>query len=133
MGLVPKIRGRKAILPGGIVAILAIIIGWILSHLGGGLGSGGGASGSGTSPVKTTGGGQNPVVQVVVREDGYYVDDKPLTLSEVLAAAGPSVAGPPVKIIGGPDSRMGAERDLENAFNTAHIPWVAQDSPPSLQ
>jgi hypothetical protein len=128
MGVLGKWRGRKALLPAGVVALLAAIIGWVLSHLGGGgLGAGGTAGSSQDAPAHTAAAQSGGTMEVQIREDGYFVDGSEMTPDQIVAAAGSSA----VKVVSGPDSRMGALRDLEKVLDTAHISWALEAQPVS--
>jgi hypothetical protein len=131
MGLPQKPPGRKFLLPAGGIALLAFLLAWVLTHLGAGIGGGGGTASQDTSATTHSPATQaGPPMEVVIQEDRYTVDAKELTLYQIVAMA---AASPSVKIVSGPDSRMGAERDLEKALDDAHLSWSLEAEPVSGQ
>jgi hypothetical protein len=118
-------RLRRAALPAGALAALVLLCAWLINHLGGGVGM---ATGSGQDhpaaahsppPVSTT------PLQVVIQGDRYLVEGKEVALDQVVGRA----AGSPVRIVSGPDARMGTQKDLESALDAAHVSWALEAQP----
>ena len=129
-----RLRRIRKIVSRGVFVILVVVAAWILNHLGGnGMGvlpdSGKTALPQPSTPAPS--GATTQAMQVVIREDGYYVGGDEQTIEQIVASAAEarSASGPAVKIISGPDSRVGAEQDLETALNNAHLPWTLESGP----
>jgi hypothetical protein len=124
---------RKMALRAALLVALILILSWILSNFAGrGAGAGEGPGG-GSSPAaveRGDSGSPRTPIQVFIQEDRYLVDGKEMTLDQILAAAGPGGgSAAAVKIVSGSDSRLGAERDLENALDSKHLPWALEAEP----
>jgi hypothetical protein len=127
MGLKTMIqtRVRRAALPAGALAALVLLCAWLLNHLGSGPGLATG-SGSNNSPPAPAGAAQPAAtMQVVISEDRYLVEGTDVPLDQVVARAGSGK----VRIVSGPDARMGAERELETALDSAHVSWALEAQP----
>jgi hypothetical protein len=119
---------RKAILPVGAVGILALLIAWVLTHFGAGMGGSGSLAPQNSpqqpaAPVQAQPAGS---MQVIVSGDRYLVDGNEMTLDQVMAKARSASA---VRITSGPDSRMGATMALERAMETAHLSYTMETLP----
>lgn len=132
------------VLSAGVVGLLVLAAGWLLDHLTGEAGSGL-LEGNGQAPMSQVAPSAPPAspatapvkpIEVTIREDGYLVDAQEESKDQIVAAAQAAIAGgalngPAVKIITGPDSREGAQSDLQNALDDAHIPWALEAEPAS--
>ena len=125
MNLIQK-RVRRAALPAGALAALVLLLVWLLNHLGSGAGLGTG-SGSNQSPAGANASPPPPAtsMQVVIRDDRYLIQGKEVPLDQVVGQA----AGATVRIVSGPDARMGAEKGLESALDAAHVSWALEAQP----
>jgi hypothetical protein len=125
-----KFRLRK-LLPAGGLAVLVLLLAWVLSYFTGhGPGAGGGAVAGPSQAAAQSAAAPKDPIEVVIQEDQYLVAGRPMTLDQVLAAAGPARPGSAaVKIVSGSDSRLGAERELENALDARHLPWSLESEP----
>jgi hypothetical protein len=119
---------RKAILPVGAVGILALLIAWVLTHFGAGLGGSGSLAPQSSSPPPAARVRPEPAgsMQVIVSGDRYLVDGNVLTMDEVMAMARSASA---IRITSGPDSRVGATMDLEKAMESAHLSYTMETLP----
>jgi hypothetical protein len=120
---------RKTVLPVGGLAALVLLVAWVLNHLSGhGGGSGDASIGTAVAPAAPAQATQT--MQVVIQDDRYLVSGKDMTLADIVSAAGAGHAdGPAIKIVSGPDSRLGTERELENALDAAHLAWGLEAQP----
>ena len=118
---------RKIILPAGIVSLLAVLIAWVLTHLGGGFGGGSNFDTQhgppASQPVQSQPGG---AMQVVISGDRYLVEGKDVSIEQAVGMAKGAAA---VRIVSGPDSRMGAKLDLKKAMDVAHVAYMLETSP----
>jgi hypothetical protein len=129
-----KATGGRAIVPAGLLAALVLFVAWALNHL---LGHGGGEDGSApqatephviespqSQPAPLVASGE--ALEVTVQEDRYLVGGKDVPMEQIVSSA---KAGAKVKIISGPNARLGAEKDLENALAVANQTWVVETVP----
>jgi hypothetical protein len=117
---------RRIILPAGAVGVLALLIAWVLTHLGSGTGSGTPGSQNSQPPdqhVQTQPGG---AIQVVISGDRYLVEGNDVSIEQAVAMARGAAS---IRIVSGPDSRMGAKMDLEKAMDSAHLSYTVETSP----
>ena len=128
-------RFRRRVLGVGIMALI-FLVAWMMNHLGPGTGIG---LGTGIVP------GDNhttelprpsPVVsaepmRVVVQDDQYLVGGSDKSIQQIVQAAQASSpsSGAAVKIVSGPDSRVGAQHDLEAALDNAGLSWSLEADP----
>ena len=134
-----KLRRLRRRVFGGGFAVLVIALGWLLSHLGSGGGSGLGLSPAPghidlSTPKPTSPPTLPPTsdaVEVIIRDDQFMVDGSQETIQQIVGAAQSAhpVDGPAVKIVSEPDSRVGAQRDLELALDDAHVSWALEAMP----
>jgi hypothetical protein len=112
---------------------LVLIAAWLLDHLGAGSGLGLLPEPSivATAPSRPVQGSlliTSQAMQVTIREDGYFIDGNQKSLSDIVEDASHArpATGPAVRIVSGPESRVGAERDLEMALDEANLPWTLE-------
>jgi hypothetical protein len=127
-GFVKK-RARKAVLPIGLIGGLAFLFAWILSHLGAGVGTGNGAGSEAAQSAASAATQPAGPLEVTIRGDGYWVDDSESTIDKIVAAAAGRTGPTAVRIVAGPDSRLGAERDLEKSLDQARLTWSLEAEP----
>jgi hypothetical protein len=128
-------RLRRRFLGAGIV-VLIFVVAWLMNHLGPGTGLGLGAGlvpGSKQAvdlPRPTPTDSPEPM-RVVVQDDRYVVAGSEQTLQQIVQAAQTShpAGGAAVKIVSEPDSRVGAQRDLEAALDQAGLSWSLEAEP----
>jgi hypothetical protein len=130
-------RLRRKVFAGGTVLAIAALA-WLLTHLGSGGGSGLGLSPApghiDLSPPQSSMpslADTSTAVQVIVRDDQYFVAGIRQTIDQIVtsAQAARRSDSPAVKIVSEPDSRVGAERDLELALDDAHLSWALEAVP----
>jgi len=112
---------------------LVLIAAWLLNHLGAGSGLGllpepSIVATPHSHPVPGSLVATSQAMQVTIREDGYFVDGNQKSIPDIVESASHarSASGPAVRIVSGPESRVGAERDLEMALDGANLPWTLE-------
>jgi hypothetical protein len=118
-------RARRAALPAGVLTALILLCAWLINHLGGGAGLATGSGSNNSPPAPPAAPTPATTMEVRIRDDRYLVQGKEVPLDQVVGQA----AGANVKILSGPDARMGTERDLETALNAAHVSWALEAQP----
>jgi hypothetical protein len=128
-----KATGGRAIVPAGLLAALVLFVAWALNHL---MGHGGGGEGNAPQASETTHVIESPqpvplvasgeALEVTVQEDRYLVGGKDVPMEQIVSSA---KAGAKVKIISGPNSRLGSERELESALDAARQVWAIENVP----
>ena len=99
---------------------------------GGGSGSGGAGTGTGSGTGAATTQKMVPAqpqrpLRVVIRENDYLVDDRPVDLATLmdLVAKVPPGSGPAVMVERTPSSRAKAENDLKEALNKKQVSFTS--------
>jgi hypothetical protein len=110
-----------------------LIAAWLLDHIGSGSGFGLLPEPSVVEMPHSHPVDDSPLIipqamQVTIREDGYFVDGNQKSIPDIVEAASHSrpASGPAVRIVSGPESRVGAEKDLEMALDKANLPWTLE-------
>jgi hypothetical protein len=124
-----KTRAKKAAVPIGLVGGLVLLFSWMLSHLGAGVGTGSGPGNPDSHSGQSATTQPAEPIEVTIRGDGYFVGAAESTIDKIVADAAARSGEPAVKIVAGPDSRRGAEHDLEKSLDDAHITWALDAEP----